>query len=293
MNLTSHAGGVIEDASLLADAVSLLTELVHPTKPPAARAPLHIGIVACSSEGAALCYRTLCLEAAALLGQAHAHPEISMHSPSLSLYTARLDELDWDGVGELMMASALKLARGGAQLLICPDNTIHRALTPDLMARSPRFWLRIDEAVAAAAAQRGFKRVLILGTRWLVGSQVYPSALAARGIEFIRPTMQEADRCNVIIMDELCCGNTSNKESLAFLQSLIRRVKEEQEADAVVLGCTELPLVLSDANCCLPTLDSCRILARAALKHAIDTPAGKPSSASSSSSSSSAADRAS
>src|SRR5690242_13852124 len=105
----------------------------------------HIGIVACSAEGAALCYRTICAEGAALLGP-HAHPEVSMHTPSLAEYVACLERGDWAGVGALMLASAEKLARIGAELLICPDNTIHRAL-PEILPRSPLPWLHIADVV--------------------------------------------------------------------------------------------------------------------------------------------------
>jgi aspartate racemase len=89
--------------------------------------PQHIGIVACSAEGAALCYRTICVEGAQLLG-GHDHPEISIHSRSLDEYIRCINRDDWAGVGELMLASANKLANIGADFLICPDNTIHRAL---------------------------------------------------------------------------------------------------------------------------------------------------------------------
>src|SRR5262245_66221725 len=109
----------------------------------------HIGIVACSAEGAALCYRTICTEGPALLG-AHGHPEVSMHTHSLADYVACLERGDWQGVGELMLASAEKLARIGADFLICPDNTIHQAL-PHVEPRSPRPWLHIAEVVADEA----------------------------------------------------------------------------------------------------------------------------------------------
>src|SRR6185437_13389128 len=97
------------------------------------RTALHIGIVACSAEGAALCYRTICVEGAELLGP-HAHPEVSMHTHSLADYVRCLERGDMPGVGELMLASAEKLARIGADFLICPDNTIHQAL-PAIEAR--------------------------------------------------------------------------------------------------------------------------------------------------------------
>jgi aspartate racemase len=138
----------------------------------------HIGIVACSAEGAALCYRTICVEGARLLGP-HAHPEVSMHTPSLAEYVKCLDRDDWPGVGELMLASANKLAQIGADFLICPDNTIHQAL-PYVEPRSPLRWLHIADAVTGHAVERGFRRVGLLGTRWLVASEVYPERLTAR-----------------------------------------------------------------------------------------------------------------
>src|SRR5215470_2101297 len=130
--------------------------------------PRHIGIVACSAEGAALCYRTICAEGARMLGP-HAHPQISMHTPSFAEYVACLDRNDWDGVGGLMLASASKLASVGADFLICPDNTIHQALTV-VGARAPLPWLHIAEVVADAAVERGLRRLGLTGTRWLVES---------------------------------------------------------------------------------------------------------------------------
>ena len=224
----------------------------------------HIGIVACSAEGAALCYRTICVEGAQFLGR-HAHPQVSLHTHSLADYVECLDRNDWHGVGELMLDSAHKLARIGAQFLICPDNTIHAAL-PFIEARLPLPWLHIADVVAAQAAERGFRRIALTGTRWLVESEVYPQKLQARGLDYLRPLPAEREAINRIIMDELVCG-VSKPQSTAYFQQVIARLQQEG-ADAVVLGCTEIPLILSDANSPLPTLDSTRLLARAALHRA-------------------------
>jgi aspartate racemase len=226
---------------------------------------MHIGIVACSAEGAALCYRTICTEGAGLLG-AHAHPEVTMHTPSLAGYVRLLEGGDWAGVGEMMLASAAKLAGAGADFLICPDNTLHQAL-PYVLPRSPLPWLHIAEEVAAEAAARGFKRLGLLGTRWLVDSEVYPEKLGARGLQCLRPGPREREETSRIIMDELVCG-VFKPASTAALVSMIEGFKA-QGCDAVILGCTELPLVLGDANSPLPTLDSTRLLARAALRRAV------------------------
>src|SRR5262245_1066404 len=160
--------------------------------------PQHIGIVACSAEGAALCYRTVCIEGPQLLG-GHAHPEVSIHTPSLADYVACLERNDWAGVAKLMLASAHKLAAIGADFLICPDNTIHQAL-PRVVPRSPLRWLHIAEVVAEHAAGRRFRRLGLTGTRWLVDSEVYPERLAARGLAYLRPDPDERDQINRIIM---------------------------------------------------------------------------------------------
>jgi aspartate racemase len=225
----------------------------------------HIGIVACSAEGASLCYRTICVEGAALLGP-HAHPEVSMHTPSLADYMAHIYRDDWPRVAELMLASADKLKRSGADFLICPDNTIHQAL-PHVLPRSPLPWLHIAEVVAAEAVAGGFRRIGVTGTRWLVDSEVYPEKLLARGLAYLRPGAAERETCNRIIMDELVCS-TFKPESVAYFQQVIGRLKD-QGCDAVVLGCTEIPLIINDGNSPLPTLDSTRLLARAALRRAV------------------------
>lgn len=227
----------------------------------------HIGIVGCSAEGAALCYRTICFEGAERLGP-HAHPEISMHTPSLADYVKHLDRGDLAGVGELMLASARRLAAAGADFLICPDNTIHQAL-PLVLSRSPLPWLHIADEVAKEAAARGYKSVGITGTKWLVDSDVYPRSLTSHGLKFERPSRDDCIEANRIIMDELVYGRFEPRSIFEF-QRIIERLKSKG-CDAVVLGCTEIPLIIDDTNSPLPTLDSTRLLARAALSRALST----------------------
>ncbi len=229
-----------------------------------AQKPYHIGIVACSAEGAALCYRTICAEGAQVFG-AYAHPEISMHTRSLSEYVECIDRGDWQSVGELMLASANKLAQAGADFLICPDNTIHQAF-PYLEAQSPLPWLHIADAVAAHARERGFQRLGITGTRSLVESNVYPDKLTEHGLQFVLPNPAEREEMHRVIMDELVYG-VFKPEAVAYFQNVIARMKNEG-CDAAILGCTEIPLITNDANSALPTLDSTRLLARAALRRA-------------------------
>jgi aspartate racemase len=166
-----------------------------------------------------------------------------------------------------MLASAHKLANAGADFLICPDNTIHQAL-PEVEPRSPLPWLHIADVVTAEALDRKFRRVVLTGTRWLVESEVYPEKLAAHGLEFVRPDADERDEMNRIIMEELVCG-IFKPEATACFQAVIKR-SMDSGCDAAILGCTEIPLIIDDTNSALPTLDSTRLLARAALRRAVN-----------------------
>ena len=224
----------------------------------------HIGIVACSAEGAALCYRTICVEGGEVVGR-HDHPEVSMHTYSLARYMQPIYRNDWPAVGELMLASAEKLSSVGADFVVCPDNTIHQAL-PYIESRLPVPWLHIADVVAEHAARRGFRRLGLTGTKYLVESNVYPDRLTPLGIEYARPVEAARAEINRIIFDELVNG-VFQPEAVAFFRRTIDRLKDDG-CDAVVLGCTEIPLIINDTNSPLPTLDSTRLLARAALERA-------------------------
>jgi aspartate racemase len=229
--------------------------------------PKHIGIVAVSAEGAALCYLTICTEGAALLGR-HAHPEITMHNYPLADHMRFIEKGQWQEVGELVMASARKLRTAGADFLICPDNTEHQGI--DLIRdRSPLPWLHIAEEVASVAASRGFKKVLLLGTRYLMEGPVYPPKLEAKGITRVIPNAETRKRVNDVIFDELVYGRFE-KPARAYFVEVIEKYKR-QGCDAAILGCTEIPLLITDKDSPLPTLDSTRILARAALRVATES----------------------
>ncbi len=227
----------------------------------------HIGIVACSAEGAALCYRTIALEGAHLLGT-HDHPEVSMHTHSLALYMNCIYAGDWPGVADLMLSSADKLATAGADFLICPDNTIHQAFDR-VEQKSPRPWLHIAQEVANEARRSHFKRLGVLGTRYLMEGPVYPEKLEAAGLEYRTPDQPGRERINQIIMDELVNAEFTPR-ALSYFQEIIRTLAD-QGCDSVVLGCTEIPLLVTPDSSPLPTLDSTRLLAKAAVRKAIGT----------------------
>jgi len=224
----------------------------------------HIGIVACSAEGAALCYRTLCLEGGQVLGE-HDHPEITLSSIPLARYMEPIRRGDWGRVAELMLDSVGKLARAGATFAICPDNTIHEAL-PYVLPRSPLPWLHIAEVVADVAASRGFRRLGILGTRYLMEGPVYGLALGSRGIDWRVPDATTRQAIDTAIFGELVKAVLAD-ETRRMLYRAIDAMRREG-CDAAVLACTEIPLIVRPEEASLPVLDSTRLLARAALRRA-------------------------
>lgn len=189
-----------------------------------------------------------------------------MHTHCLGEYMEPIGRYDWQGVAELMLSSADKLAKTGADFLISPDNTIHHAF--DLVApRSPLPWLHIVDEVALVAKSRGFRKLAVTGTKYTMEGTVYQTKLPAAGIEYVVPDAAACAEIDRIIMDELVNGILA-EESRTYFQQVIGRMSH-QGCDAVVLGCTEIPLLIDDISSPLPTLDSTRILARAALRHAL------------------------
>jgi aspartate racemase len=226
----------------------------------------HIGIVAGSAEGAALCYRTICLEAPALMGE-HNHPEITMNSVPMSEYMPYIRANDWETLARLLAASAHKVAQAGADFAICPDNTYHQAFKY-LIPQSPIPWLHIAGAVAAEASRSGYMRLGILGTKYLMEGGVYPEALEEFRIESEIPDDADRERINEIIFKELVNGIFPEASRLYFNE--VSGKLKARGCDAVVLGCTEIPLIVRPDDTPLPTLDSTRLLARAALRRALE-----------------------
>ena len=226
----------------------------------------HIGIVACSYEGAALCYRTICNEGSAIMGE-HAHPEVSLHNHPLSEYMKFIEAGDWEGVSNIMLSSAAKLQRVGAEFLISPDNTIHQAFSY-LIEKSPLPWLHIGEEVSKEAERNGYRSLLVLGTKFLMEGPVYTEVLEKRNIDYFIPETEQRIRINEIIFNQLVYGVIEDDSKRYFLEIVDEfRLKG---CDAVILGCTEIPLIVLPDESSLPVLDSTRILARAALRQSTE-----------------------
>ncbi len=226
----------------------------------------HIGIVAVSVEGAALCYREIARAAAASLGE-HDHPEMSVHTHSLAQYMVGIRADDWGKVAALKLDSAKKLAAVGADFLICPDNTTHQAW-PLYAEQSPLPWLHIAQVTAAEAKRRGLKHLGVLGTKYLCNGPVYREALGEAGLECSVPEEAEREKIDQIIYRELVYGKFL-QGSKGYLLHVIHKLAESG-CDGVVLGCTEIPLIIEEGDSPLPVLDSTRLLAHAALKKALE-----------------------
>ena len=224
---------------------------------------MHIGIISCSYEGAAACLRTLCREGAHSAGASNSHPEVSLHLAPLGSYMSLLDKGDHAGVGDLLLESARKLANIGAELLICPDSAMHIA-RDYLLQQTPVPWLGVTEVVAERALIEGYKKVGLLGSHWLADSQVYKSSLAAYGITCVNISDAAAATIDDILVNELFAG-IQKIQSLRFFQATVDELKA-QGCEAVILGASEMALMLGSHNLSLPVLNPAYLLAQEALR---------------------------
>ena len=224
----------------------------------------HIGIVACSAEGAALCYQTICREALEIVGK-NDHPRITLDSIAMARWLPAFDAGDYAGVARFMLESTRVLAAAGADFAICPDNSAHLAWD-FLQKETPIPWLHIARVLGEESALRGFRRVGVLGTRYTMAGHVYREALCALGIETLVPESRDFETVDRIIFSELVDGVFSDASRQVY-NDVIGRLRD-RGCDAVALACTEIPLLVRAGEAPLPTLDSTRLLARAALRHA-------------------------
>lgn len=225
----------------------------------------HIGIVSVNYEGTSLCYQSICVEAASVMGE-YLHPQITIHSFPLANYMRFFSRLDWEGVAGLLLESAEKVARSGADFAICPANTTHEAFK-FMRPRSPIPWVHIVEVVAEAAAARGLSKLGILGTKFLMEGEVYRDVLSNRGITSVIPEAEQRERINTLIFEELVKG-TLESSTREYFQGMVAELAGAG-CDGVVMGCTEIPLILRPEDVEIPLLDSTRLLAKAALQEAL------------------------
>lgn len=225
----------------------------------------HIGIVGVTAEGAALCFRTICIEAVKILG-VNKHPEISLHMRSFHEILAAQEQRNWNKVAGYLLDSITKLREMGAAFAIIPANSVHFAL-PTIRQKSPIPVLSIVEETADECMRQGYKRAAILGVGLTMRGGLYNETLRDRGIEPVLPPEGDIEALNRIIYDEIVPARVTEK-SMQKLTKIVDKLKDNG-CDVAILACTELPLVLSDGNSPLPLLDSTRILGKRALEEAL------------------------
>lgn len=225
----------------------------------------HLGILAHSAEGAALCFRAFCQEGFRELGPDD-HPDVTLDLIALARSMPAWDAGDHDPIRATLAESVRRLAAAGADFFACPDNTAHMALERpggDL----PLPGLHIAQVVADRAARDGRTRVGVLGTRYTMDGPVYPRELAARGIAAGVPDAADRDAVHRIIFEELVNGVLTEESRREYVRIIGRLA--DRGCDAVALVCTEIPLLVTPDVSPLPTLDSTRLLARAAFDVAV------------------------
>jgi aspartate racemase len=224
-----------------------------------------LGIVAHSAEGAALCFLTACREGQQVMGP-HMHPEIVVSAIPMGLSMPGWESGDHELVAALLRRGVEQVAAAGADYFICPDNTAHIVLER-IASTLPIPGLHIATVVTREMAARGWKAAALLGTRWTMSGTVYADALERRGFQRLIPDEPTRARINDAIFDELCQGVFEPSTTEVFVRAI--QEMESRGADCVILGCTEIPLIISDANSPLPVLDSTRLLAKYAVREAV------------------------
>jgi aspartate racemase len=226
----------------------------------------HIGIVGVSPEGAALIYRNLSRHASRFLPP-NAQPKISLHNEPLALYIDAIRKGDWHTVGRLLRKSAEIVHRCGADFCLSPDNVIQHGVQLAEVG-SPIKWLTMPELVANKIAIEGRKTVGVIGTKMLMTSSTYQIQLGLKGIHLLTPTEDEMDTVDEIIFGELIYG-TFRPESQSAVLEVIHNMAQ-RGCEAVILACSEAPLLITAENSLLPIYDPADILAEAAIRHAME-----------------------
>jgi aspartate racemase len=224
-----------------------------------------LGIVTHSAEGASLCFQEACRSGGEALG-AFMHPTIVMSAVPMALSMPGWESDDHAAVAKHLSEGVRLVAAAGADFYICPDNTAHIVLET-IATALPIPGLHIAEVVCAEAARRGFRRVGLPGTRWTMTGPLYERAIAQMGMERLISDTETRAMVHTAIFEELCRGVFRPETTQRFVDAITRL--RARGADCVVLGCTEIPLIINDGNSPLPVLDSTRLLAQAGVRVAV------------------------
>jgi len=226
----------------------------------------HIGILGITAEGASLCYQTIVSQSARILGE-NIHPTITLHTTSFNDILKAQKDSNWEKVSEICLGSIKVLKNAEADFVIIPANSIHYAY--DLMKiKSPIPILSIVDVVLSECLEKKYKKVGILGIGITMSGDLYTKPLEDNDVEAFVPTEENQRILNEIIYKEIVLG-IKNEESIRKVVTIIQDLKH-QGVEAVILGCTELPLVITEDNSPLPVIDTTTLLAIKAVEKALN-----------------------
>lgn len=225
-----------------------------------------IGIATHSVEGGTLCFLTACREGAVHLGE-FMHPTIVLSAVPMALSMPGWQSNDHALVARHLEDGVRRVAKAGADFFICPDNTAHIVLE-SIVDELPIPGLHIAEVVCHDITSHGWESVGLLGTEWTMTGPVYGRALEASGLETFIPDKPMREQIHAAIFEELCNGILTEETTDLYLEAI--HDLKARGAECVILGCTEIPLIITPENSPLPILDSTRLLARYAVREALD-----------------------
>ncbi|CAF2949565.1 unnamed protein product [Rotaria sp. Silwood2] len=223
----------------------------------------HIGIVDITTVGACLCANEIVAQAAKI-NSSGKHPEFTMHAFSYDQYKDCIFKKDWVTLANKICESIRLLEKVGANFVIIPSNTPHFSI--DLIEKnSPLTVVNLIKLVADECHRRGFSKVLVLGTKLTMQGGLYNEVLKSKNITPMIPTDDVCDKIEHLIRNEIIPSQI-NSTTVEDIQQDIQKY----DCNAVILGCTELPVVYNENNLGKPVVDTTRLLAHYALKLAID-----------------------
>jgi len=196
----------------------------------------------------------------------YGYPEILIYSVSFQPYVDWPNEDRWDLVARGLSEAAQKLVAAGAEMIIIATNTMH-IVFDEVQASVEVPMVSLLDAVSDAILDRGLETVGLLGTRFTMEKGFYQEALARRGISVLVPGAEDRAYVNRVIYDELVAGEIRDESRQGYV-AVIRGL-QAQGAQGVILGCTEIPLLVGEADAGLPLFDTTTIHAEVALRYAV------------------------
>ena len=197
-----------------------------------------------------------------------------LHSARIILYSVEFDELEkfmssgnWDSIAGILSDAALKLEQAGADVVLICTNTMHK-LYPMIREKVTVPMIHIADAAADALETHGIKKTALLGTRYTMTEEFYTSRLRERGFEVFIPCEEDIQLVNTVIFDELCHGIITEKSRADF--SRIIAEMEAEGAEAVILGCTEIGMLIKQEDSVLPVFDTTILHAESAARFALN-----------------------